>query len=92
MKIFLRGLLLGYLGVVGVQWSQGGNKGRPSGLRILGTKKDASVGVLCGVRALGRSKPVRKNLRLVAKALLVAVGAHTLLPLVLIDFCFPAFL
>ena len=33
-----------------------------------------------------------KNLGLVAKALLVAVGAHTLLPLVLIDFCFPAFL
>ena len=34
----------------------------------------------------------KKNLGLVAKALLVTVGAHTLLPLVLIDFCFPAFL
>lgn len=32
-----------------------------------------------------------KNLGLVAKALLVAVRAHTLLPLVLVNLCFPAF-
>lgn len=44
------------------------------------------------VRALGRASRFARNLGLVAKALLVAVGAHTLLPLVLIDLCFPAFL
>nr|WP_308988483.1 hypothetical protein [Roseibacillus persicicus] len=61
-----------------------------SGMKVEATKKDA-LGRLERFRASGRSRSAW-SLGLVAKALFVAVRAHTLLPLMLIDFCFPAFL